>query len=241
MKKYLLVLTLLVLWLPDQVAAQTRNQNVLANIQRKLTWHTPTDSLQLVVKAIEETRAEKPNAYLNYWGAFAQYHLYFRAGQNQAQAEQALIKGIGLLEAVPVKTAEHYALLSLMQGLNLKFAGFLTVVFKATTARQNAEKAVALAPDNLRAHYARGVNDFYTPKQYGGGKVAVAHLKKAITAPNKPDPSPYAPSWGKADAYCYLVQAYQAAGQLDLARKYAVEGLSKYPNHGRLKGLVAKL
>lgn len=241
MKKYLLVFLLLALSIPSRLAAQTRSQNVLTDIQRKITWHTPVDSLRLMAKNLDELRAAKPNAYLNYWGAYTQYHLYFRAAQNKTQAEEHLVKGIALLEAVPTKTVEHYALLSLLQGLNLEFASFLTVAFKANTAKENAEKAVALAPDNLRAHYARGVNDFHTPKQYGGGKVAVAHLKKAIAAPEKPDPNPYAPNWGKADAYCYLAQAYQAAGQLDLARKYATEGLSKYPNHGRLKGLLAKL
>ncbi|HEX8426712.1 hypothetical protein [Hymenobacter sp.] len=241
MKKYLLPLLLLVLLMPGRLLAQSRGQNVLTHIQSKLTWHTPTDSLQLVAKALDELRTAQPNAYLNYWGAFAQYHLYFRAGPDKARAEACLEKGIDLLEAVPTKTAEHYALLSLLQGLNLEFASFLTVAFKANTTKENAEKAVTLAPGNLRAHYARGVNDFYTPKQYGGGKVAVAQLLKAVAAPEKPDPNPYAPNWGKADAYCYLAQAYQAAGQLDLARKYATEGLAKYPGHGRLKGLLAKM
>lgn len=241
MKKYLLLFLLLALLIPGQLMAQTRGQNVLTGIQRKITWHTPVDSLQLMAKALTELQTTKPNAYLSYWSAYTQYHLYFRAVQNKAQAEEHLVKGIALLEDAPAKTAEHYALLSLLQGLNLQYANFLTVVFKANTAKDNAEKAVALAPDNLRAHYAKGVNDFHTPKQYGGGKVAVAHLKKAIAAPEKPDPNPYAPNWGKADAYCYLAQAYQAAGQLDLARKYATEGLSKYPNHGRLKGLLAKM
>ncbi|UOQ66877.1 hypothetical protein [Hymenobacter volaticus] len=197
MQKYLLLFFLLALLIPGQLAAQTRSQDVLTDIQRKISWHTSLDSLRLMAKTLDDLRATKPNAYLNYWGAYTQYHLYFRAAQNKTQAEKHLVKGIEMLEAVPTKTAEHYALLSLLQGLNLEFASFLTVVFKANTAKDNAEKAVALAPDNLRAHYARGVNDFHTPKQYGGGKVAIAHLKKAIAAPEKPDPNPYAPTGAK--------------------------------------------
>ncbi|MBC8081916.1 MAG: tetratricopeptide repeat protein [Hymenobacter sp.] len=243
MKKYLLLFALLVFvgLLPGRTLAQTSGQNVLTDIQQKLTWRTPADSVQLVAQALEALRAGKPNAYLSYWGAFAQYHLYFRAGQDKAQAEAALEKGIALLEDLPTKTAEHYALLSLLQGLNLEFANFLTVAFKAATVKENAEKAVAMAPGNLRAHYARGINDYYTPKQYGGGKIAAEHFKKAIEAPEKPDPNPYAPNWGKADAYLYLAQFYQTAGQTDLARKYATEGLRQYPTHARLKGLVAKM
>ncbi|UOG75599.1 hypothetical protein MTX78_03160 [Hymenobacter tibetensis] len=241
MKKYLLLLALPVVLMPSRGMAQARGQNVLTGIQRQITWQTPADSLQLLAKNLNQLRSEKPNAFLNYWEAFTQYHLYFRAGKDEAQAQEALNKGIELLEAIPSKTTEHYALLSLLQGLNLKFASFLTVAFKAGTVKENAEKAVAMAPDNLRAHYASGINDFYTPKQYGGGKMAATHFLKAISLPDKLDPNPYAPNWGKADAYCYLVQAYQAAGKTDLARKYAAEGLSKYPDHARLQGLVAKL
>ena len=52
----------------------------------------------------------------------------------------------------------------MLQGLNLEFANFLTIAFKAGTAKENAEKALALALNNLRAHYALGINDFYTLK-----------------------------------------------------------------------------
>lgn len=246
MKKYLLLLAFVLLVMPGQLLAQTGGQNqsaaaVLTNIQQKITWRTPADSLRNVAAALDELRAKSPNPYLSYWGALTQYHLYFRVTQDKAAAEEALQTGIELLDDLPTKTAEHYALLSLLQGLNLEFASFLTIPFKANTVKENAEKALTLAPNNLRAHYARGINDFYTPAQYGGGKVAAEHFKKAIALPEKADPNPYAPSWGKADAYSYLAQTYQKAGQPELARKYAAEGLAKYPHHGQLKSLVAKL
>lgn len=245
MKKYLLLLAFVLLVMPGQLLAQAGGQNqsasVLTNIQQKITWRTPADSIRQVAAALDELRTKSPNAYLNYWGAFAQYHLYFRAEKDKQTAEKALQTGIALLEEIPTKTAEHYALLSLLQGLNLEFASFLTIPFKANAVKENAEKALALDPNNLRAHYARGINDFYTPSQYGGGKVAAEHFKKAIALPEKADPNPYAPDWGKADAYSYLAQAYKKAGQMYLAKQYATEGLAKYPNHGQLKSLVAKL
>lgn len=246
MKKYLLLLAFVLLVMPDQLLAQAGGQNqsaasVLTNIQQKITWRTHADSIRQVAAALDELRAKTPNPYLSYWGAFAQYHLYFRAGQDKQTAEKALQTGIALLEEISTKTAEHYALLSLLQGLNLEFANFLTIAFKANTVKENAEKALALDPNNLRAHYARGINDFYTPSQYGGGKVAAKHFKKAIALPEKTDPNPYAPDWGKADAYSYLAQTYKKAGQMELAKQYATEGLAKYPNHGQLKSLVVKL
>ncbi|MBC8084670.1 MAG: hypothetical protein H7Z21_15845, partial [Hymenobacter sp.] len=194
MKKYLFVLLLMAAaLLPRMGRAQANGAAVLANIQSRLTWRTPTDSVQRLAAALDQLRAQKPNPYLSYWGAFAQYHLYFRHGQDKPRAEAALNKGIELLEDIPAKNAEHYALLSLLQGLNLEFANFLTIPFKAGAVKENAEKALALAPNNLRAHYARGINDYYTPKQYGGGKVAAAHFLKAIALADKPDPNPYAP------------------------------------------------
>lgn len=136
MKKYLLLLLLSAAVLrPSLAPAQTGSVAVLADVQRRLTWSTPTDSVQRLATALDQLRAQKPNPYLSYWGAFAQYHLYFRYGQDKQRAEQALEKGIELLEDIPSKTAEHYALLSLLQGLNLEFASFLTVAFKASTLR----------------------------------------------------------------------------------------------------------
>jgi hypothetical protein len=214
---------------------------VLVNIQQHLTYQTPTDSVRYVAAALDQLRAGKPHTYLSYWEAYAQYHLALRAGKDRAAAAAALAKGLELLEGVPTKTAEHYALLSLLQGLNLEFANFLTVAFKAGAVRENAEKALALAPDNLRAHYARGICDYYTPKQYGGGKLAAEQFQRALVAPDRADPNPYAPTWGRADTYWYLAKTYQAAGQLELAHRYAAEGFAAYPTHARLRALAAKL
>lgn len=214
---------------------------VLTGIQQHLTYQTPTDSVRYLAATLDQLRAGKPQPYLNYWEAYAQYHLALRAGKDRTAAETALVNGIALLEEIPTKTVEHYALLSLLQGLNLEFANFLTVAFKAGAVRENAEKALSLAPDNLRAHYARGICDYYTPKQYGGGKLAAEQFQLALAAPDRTDPNPYAPTWGRADTYWYLAKTYQAAGQLERAHRYAAEGFAAYPAHARLRALAAKL
>ena len=68
--------------------------------------------------------------------------------------------------------------------------------------------------------------------------MAVGHFQQAIALADKPDSNPCAPNWGKADACYYLAQACQADGKTELARRYAAEGLGKYPHNPRLKGLV---
>ena len=77
------------------------------------------------------------------------------------------------------------------------------------------------------------------PKNRSGrGQGIYYATNTAVAAPfDELDPNPYASSWGKADAYYYLAQACQADGKTELARKYAAEGLGKYPHNPRLKGL----
>ena len=91
--------------LPRGGRAQANGAAVLANIQRRLTWRTPIDSVPQLAGALDQLRAQKPNPYLSYWGAFAQYHLYFRHDKDKQRAGAALNKGIELLEDIPTKTA----------------------------------------------------------------------------------------------------------------------------------------
>ena len=101
MKKYLFVLMLMTAaLLPRGGRAQANGAAVLANIQRRLTWRTPIDSVQQLAGALDQLRAQKSNSYLSYWGAFAQYHLYFCHGKDKQRAEAALIKGIDLRAAM---------------------------------------------------------------------------------------------------------------------------------------------
>ena len=104
MKKGLLVLMLMTAaLLPRGGRAQANGAAVLANIQSRLTWRTPIDLVQQLVGALNQLRVQKPNPYLSYWRAFAQYHLYFRHGKDKHQAEAALIKGIDSRAAMPVQ------------------------------------------------------------------------------------------------------------------------------------------
>ena len=104
MKKHLFVLMLMTAaLLPRGGWAQANGAAVLVNIQRRLTWRTPIDPVQQLAGVLDQLRAQKPNPYLSYWGAFAQYHLYFRHGEDKQQAEAALIKGIDLRAAMPVQ------------------------------------------------------------------------------------------------------------------------------------------
>ena len=67
------------------------------------------------------------------------------------------------------------------------------------------------------------------------------NLKKALSLPDKSDPNPFAPEWGRADAYLYLVKYYKYEKKITDAKKYLEDGLKLYPNFELLQKMKAKL
>lgn len=228
-----------------RVGAQNKNTQVLENIQQKLTWNTSKDSLMLFIQTMDKMTSEKPNPYTNYWNAYAKYLLYFEFNlkneEENRKAEQTLEDAMKLIEKIPNKSSEHYALLSLLGGLQLNFTSTLMLPFRASNVGKNAEKAIELNPTNMRAYLALGIYDYYTPKMYGGMKVTEKNLKKALSLPDKSDPNPFAPDWGRADAYLYLVKYYKYEKKITDAKKYLEDGLKLYPNFELLQKMKAKL
>lgn len=242
-KTTLLIGMLLLLFLPG--FSQRRETNILKNVQDKLNWQTPKDTLIDYIKAMEQLQSGTTNPYLNYWEAYAQYRLYFEFNQENSgekqQAEKAVAAGLKLIDEVKNKTADHYALLSLLGGLELNFTNVLMLPFRAAKVGKNAETAIEKDPTNPRGYVALGIYDYYTPKMYGGMKVVETNLKKALTLKEKNDPNPYSPTWGKPEAYLYLVKFYRHAKQMDSARKYLNEGLAHYPDFDLLRSMRKKL
>lgn len=228
-----------------RVVAQNKNTHVLENIQQKLTWNTSKESLLVYINTMDKMTSEKPNPYTNYWNAYAKYLLYFEFNlkneEENRKAEQTLEDAVKLIEKIPNKSSEHYALLSLLGGLQLNFTSTLMLPFRASNVGKNAEKAIELNPTNMRAYLALGIYDYYTPKMYGGMKVTEKNLKKALSLPDKADPNPFAPDWGRADAYLYLVKYYKYEKKITEAKKYLEDGLKLYPNFELLQKMKAKL
>lgn len=233
--------TLLLLGVTALSHAQ-KDANILENVQKKLNWQTPKDSLNQFINSMEELKKSHPNPYVNYWEAFAIYTLHIQIKDtDKKKAEELVDQGIKLLEEIKNKNSEHYALLALFQGLELNYASSVTVPFKAATNESTARKAIKLDANNLRAYFALALKDYYTPKMFGGGKIVEENLTKAISLNDKSDENPYAPDWGKPDAYRYLIRFYKKNEQLDKAKKLMEEALSKYPNDKGLITLQAKL
>lgn len=137
-------------------------------------------------------------------------------------------KGIAVLSAIKHKSVEDYALLSRIQGLYMRYAG-IRAVFIFKSMNKNAQTALDMDSNNIRANFVIANNDYFTPKAYGGGKIAEKHFLKAISLPEKNEDKKYWPTWGKDEAYEYLIRFYIDNNRKDDAIKYAKTAKEKYP------------
>ncbi len=76
-------------------------------------------------------------------------------------------------------------------------------------AKTMAQKAIELDGDNLRAYLVLGINNYYTPELYGGKSKCEAYFKKAIALPDRTSENEFDPTWGKGDAFYFLLSYYK--------------------------------
>lgn len=195
-------------------------------------------TLTSIRSRLQDIHADRPDNLILYWTAYTDYRLtvlHMQTG-NDREAAKAVSDGISLLEGIRTKTSDDYALLSLMQGMSIQYRS-MNAASISTDMIKNASLALGLDPDNLRANYACGIADFFTPEEYGGGQAAEKYFLKAISLPAQKVPSKYHPSWGGQESYEYLVRLYLKQGRTDMAGKYCSEGLKAYPASFMLNSL----
>lgn len=237
---FLLLSSLLV----EGIAHPVAEDSLLFNIQTKIDGAL-ADCFKNNSGASLSALKEKLSGISNiskYWKAYTYYYeaIFYLRGEDKKIAPKKLEAGIAILEKMPDKNSDDYALLSLMQGFSIQFAGEMAATI-SSQARKNVDKAIKLDKNNTRAWFVRGSQDYYTPKMYGGGEVAEESLKKAIELPDKNKNNPYLPTWGKSQAYGLLVSFYLTNKRLPEAKKVLAEGLKLFPNDYMLKKNEKKL
>ncbi|QMU65288.1 MAG: hypothetical protein GKR88_13945 [Flavobacteriaceae bacterium] len=234
---------------PLQIQKTVVSDTLLVNIQSKITdafvlgIRTKKNAELLVLRGkLEDLYRKKEQNLILYWQSYLQYYLslFYTIEQDKKLAEKEIDKGVEILKGIENKNSEDYALLATSQNFSIQFKG-MKVIFISNSVKKNGKKAIALDPDNLRAYYALGSNDFFTPKMYGGGKKAEGYFKKAISLPNQKIKNPYLPSWGKDDAYEYLIRFYIREERWKEAVQYFQEGIKLYPNSYNIKALANRL
>ena len=179
---------------------------------------------------------------IRYWQAYTAYQkaVYSLIQENLSASEESCDFGIDLLNRNDNKNSEDYALLANIEAFSIQFKGAKVLVI-APRLRKHARKAIALDSLNLRAYYVLGSNDYYTPKQYGGGKKTEFYLKKALSIPPKRSPNSLSPNWGREGSYALLAQFYLKENFPIKAQDIINEGLLVFPESYQLKNLLKKL
>jgi tetratricopeptide (TPR) repeat protein len=131
-------------------------------------------------------------------------------------AATARVKLLESLAAHPL--AETHALLAMTMGRMIGLDQIYSPTLGPLIPKEMSA-AISMGPTNPRVWLLRGIQSFYTPTEYGGGlPAAETQLNKAIELFATDNPTPPAPSWGKAEAYVWLGQVLQKQNRIVEAR-----------------------
>ena len=213
---------------PEATIHKAYNQDKTSEDQIHL--HTVNQKLDSIFKV-------KDNTFNRYWLSYGLYNQALIADwhEKKEDAEVLIDRAINLLK--PLKgDAESQALLSLQLGYSTRFKSYWAMASLGRDALFHAERAVELNPNNLRTNLALAINDFYTPKFFGGGKKVEYHLKEALAAPVTSSKDSL-PTWGKSNVYKIIVKHYRKIEKDSIAQDYLNQGLQEFTESEMLQVL----
>lgn len=188
-----------------------------------------------------ESAGKSQEQLLTYWLCYAQYYstVYYMQTQQPSKASAAVNAGIARLKGLGQKGSEDYALLARLQGLGMAYAGAKAPAMSREMLKNGAH-AIELDANNVRAYTVAAINDYFTPKAFGGRRKAKGYLEKALTLPTQSVKSDHLPSWGREEAYeyliRYLIEEENGAGAGELYDK----AIQEYPDSYMIRSLAAK-
>ncbi|MEO9132362.1 MAG: hypothetical protein ABI240_14290, partial [Sphingomonas sp.] len=176
--------------------------------------------------------------YRTYWLAYTDYLLAsFALGKKKLdQVNATTLEADALLVKLSNKDQETYALQDLV--LLLRFAVTSPTEMGPLLTKTSELRSILAKTTSIRGLYALALADYYTPKQYGGGRVAEGLLRQALETPEEP-PSPLKPTWGRDDCAALLVQILRQRGANDEATSLYQQWHQKYPDSIALASVAA--
>ena len=169
------------------------------------------DALIALAEAREDNPAE-PAEWNAYWRAYLNYRAAYLAGEEELDKDRLeACAGRGELAVDRgEKSGETHALLGLCFG-QLAGTGMMAGRRYGSKAQSMLDEALMIAPDNPRVLLAAGINDLYTPAQYGGDIDRAARrleeARRALTQRGNPDDAAWYPAWGMMDIHAHLAIA----------------------------------
>ncbi|WP_439185430.1 hypothetical protein [Carboxylicivirga taeanensis] len=178
-----------------------------------------------------------------YWKSYNQYYqsLYYLKNGNRELSQKKIETAITQLELQADKDSETYALIAFLQNYSIQFVSSVEIGELKEKINKNANEAVKLDNENLRAWYVLGNFDLHLPASYGGGQKCEEYLLKAISLKENSKEDCRLPMWGKNQAYYSLVSYYNGVGKTKKAQKKLKQGLEQYPDDYMLNRLKDKI
>lgn len=172
-----------------------------------------------------ETLEAAPAGWTDYWAAYLHYRIGFLAddADSPAPALEACVRHArAALDAAsgdgPLR-AESQALLGACHS-GLAGTGPAAGMEHGPPAAMLRDESLLTAPDNPRVLILAGVQDVWTPVQWGGSpERAERQLRRALERLDDEGPAPdWQPRWGRSDAIGHLALALDRLDRADEAR-----------------------
>lgn len=220
-----------------QIEARIKQAFIQSMVSKEAT------SLQEVQGSLQRKAKEAPNNLIQYWLSYSQYYecIFQLQMEDEKAAKKAIEAAIDGLEDMNAKNGEDYALLAMVHSMSISFKNPMRAPLISQKVKKYAKTALSSDSTNIRAHYVLASNDFYTPKQYGGGRKTAYHLKKALAFPAQQMANPMLPAWGKEEAHEMLVKYYIREKRWEEAKEAFQAAIMAYPDNYTLSRLGTKL
>jgi len=143
---------------------------------------------------------EKKQWLPQYYAGFCNMHIAMDGNQNSEAQDVLYDKAMAYTDKADLispDNSEIYVLKGYIVFMKMSVAGQSRAMTMIPRSKQLLEKAITLDPENPRAYLIQGLNTFYTPEMFGGGKgkskatLMIAAIKFANTKPNGIEPA-----WG---------------------------------------------
>lgn len=223
------------------VATDTLLSNAQSKVEKALVNTFRSRNIEAFNALGRQFNSSKSN-WKPYWTAYLEFYksIYYLKMGDKENCEKVVNEAMNQLEK-SVKTSEEFALLAYLQSFSVQFHKGMSAGFVSSKVKRNADKAIALDANNMRAYFVLGSNDFYTPSAFGGGKKVEEYLIKAISLPDKKVQDTSSPSWGKDSAYEMLIKFYIKQKKTDLAKKYFADAQKLYPKNYAINDLAKQI
>ncbi|NBC64509.1 MAG: tetratricopeptide repeat protein [Bacteroidetes bacterium] len=217
-------------------------------LQIRSKYQTAVDSMELesIIK-LEDRFNDFPDdhrmaPFARYYAGLAHYRLNTmfdqlskkRRDKHLDQAQKMLEKAVELRSEFP----DAYALSAGVYGM--KSTGMFSGMKYGPKSESAMDKALAQNPDNPRVRMLNGVGLLNKPSMFGGSVTgAIEEFKVAgdLFTTYEPE-NEYLPTWGHAENYAWLGQAYEQNKQPEKAKQAYEKALAINPNYQWVKKVL---